>query len=114
MTTILLTEPPPTVNGMYANIPGKGRIKSRAYKSWRIAAMTEVMIQRPEKFAGRVEVTLRLPETTRGDGDNRLKGCLDLLKIMRVIQDDSKRFVRRSSVEFAAIPKTEIIIQEAA
>ena len=114
MTTIYLTEPPPSVNRMFANVPGKGRVKTRAYSAWRKTAMAEVMIQRPQKFLGRVDVTLRLPETVRGDGDNRLKATLDLIKIMRVIEDDSRLFVRKSSVEFAPVPRTEIEIVRAA
>ena len=84
---------PPSVNGMFANVPGKGRIKSRDYKSWIRAAGWGVAAaanwqadKRP--FGPGFTVTLFLPLTMRGELDDRLKPVLDRLVRRRVRVDD--------------------------
>lgn len=112
MTTIVLSEAPPSVNRMFANVPGKGRVKTRAYRLWLKTAKMEVMCQRPGQHTGRVDILVRLPETIRGDASNRIKAAEDLLVTMGVIPDDAKKYVRRSSAEFAPVERPEIVITE--
>ncbi len=116
MTTIQITRVPPSVNSMYRNVRGKGRVKSRDYINWQKQSAVEVMIQRPRRHIGRVEIEIRIPEDQcrkTSDCDNRAKACLDLLVKQGIIIDDSMSFVRRTSVEFARdIEQTEIIITD--
>lgn len=119
---ITLTRVPPSVNAMYRNVPGRGRVKTQDYKNWLKFSEPELMIQRPRRFVRRVDILIRIPSSQvrrNSDGDNRVKAIMDLLVRQRVIIDDSRDFVRRSAVEWADdIEQTEIIItaveQEAA
>ncbi len=84
---------PPSVNAMYSNVPGKGRLKTKDYRAWAreaewaIAANKEWRADK-RAFGPGFKVTLFLPMNMRGDIDNRLKPILDLLVRMRVTVDD--------------------------
>lgn len=112
MQTLTLRLPmPPSVNRAYANRKsgeGRGRVATKALRSWKSAARSSVAIalvgvtHRPV-FVGRVDVSIHLPVPTGGarrDGDNVVKPTLDLLVACGVIADDNWRYVRRSSVEW--------------
>lgn len=73
---------------MYANISGKGRIKTAAYKRWINAMGWELKLQNPTPLKGSVAVCIYVHPKMRGDIDNRIKACLDLLVKMGVIEDD--------------------------
>jgi hypothetical protein len=45
-TTLQLSYMPPSVNTIYANVPGKGRVKSARYKTWLKAAGWDIAAQR--------------------------------------------------------------------
>lgn len=114
MSTLLLSRVPPSVNSMYRNVPGKGRVKSRDYINWIKQSQVEIMIQRPRRHVGPVQVEIRIPTSQcrrTSDCDNRAKACLDVLVKQGVIVNDSMDFVRKTSVEFSdEIDQTEIII----
>lgn len=95
--------PPPSVNSLYRNVPGKGRVKTERYKTWQRAALNELVAQRARHFDQPCIVNLSLPENQRGDIDNRLKPVLDLLKAAGVLTDDSKAYVR--AVSAAWVPR---------
>jgi Holliday junction resolvase RusA-like endonuclease len=82
----------PSTNNLFFNVPGRGRIKSTEYNRWLCDAGVLLKQQSPAAMMGAVEVTIRIPEKTRGDLDNRIKAPLDLLVKHGVIEDD--RFVR--------------------
>lgn len=116
MTKILLSRVPPSANGLFATNRRTGaRFKTRDYKNWLMFSQAEVMMQRPGRHVRRVDISIRLPESRfrkNSDGDNRAKACLDLLVKQGVIADDSRDYVRKTSVEFADIEQTEIIITD--
>lgn len=90
MTTILLPIPP-SVNGAWINVPGRGRVKSKAYKAWKEAAGWELQIQKPRKVIGPYEVRILMgKKRARSDADNRIKGILDLLVAHGITEDDSR------------------------
>jgi|CXWL01.1.fsa_nt_gi Holliday junction resolvase RusA-like endonuclease len=83
---------PPSVNQMYRNVPGRGRVKTKSYTAWLTEAGYTLLSQRPQKFSGDVLVNIQIgPRDKRADCDNRIKAILDLLTKMRMIADD--RFV---------------------
>lgn len=86
---------PPSVNSVYANVFGKGRVKRKAYKDWIKSAGWELQAQRPRKFTERVRVVIGInpPRKNAGDVDNRVKPVLDLLVRHQVIPDDKAEFV---------------------
>jgi crossover junction endodeoxyribonuclease RusA len=89
MITLQLPMPPST-NALFANIPGRGRVKSAAYKRWITEAGWMLRVQRIAPITGRVRVTIRVQQTAKrkADIDNRIKAVLDLLVKNRVIEDD--------------------------
>lgn len=81
---------PPSVNALFANVKGKGRVKTAAYRKWREQAGWDVIAQgRPNQPVGKYEMELALKRPRAGcDIDNRIKPVADLLQEQRVIQDD--------------------------
>lgn len=93
---------PPSTNALFANVPKRGRVKTKEYATWRNNAGWELKAQRPPKFTGPVTIEVELchPQGRAFDPDNRLKAPLDLLKEHGVIIDDTDKFVRK----VAAVP----------
>lgn len=87
---------PPSVNALFLNVPGKGRVRTKEYDRWRGVAGWELKAQRPGKFTEPVEVTVELcpPNKRAFDADNKNKAVMDLLVLHEVIPDDSIRYVR--------------------
>jgi Holliday junction resolvase RusA-like endonuclease len=113
MPTYAITVPP-SVNAIYANrnTPGQfGRRKTPKYKNWLKGEMNALIYQRAKPIKGPVSVKIVLPNTMRGDADNRLKGTLDLLVKSGLIENDSKKFVRSITVDFDAIEGMKVTIE---
>ena len=88
---IRLTLPiPPSLNGAYFNVPGRGRVSSRGLSDWKAAAGWKLKSQRPGSIPGAYRFALYLPAKMRGDLDNRIKAAMDLLKEHRVTPDDRR------------------------
>lgn len=109
----VLTDPPPPLNNMFVNIPGKGRVKSHRYREWRRMSMWELTEQRLKHKASaitrKVAVSIHLPKATRGDVDGRVKGVLDALQDAGVIANDSQ--CDPVSIGRADVAKTTITIE---
>ena len=98
MTTISLPVPP-SVNGLYRNVQGRGRVKTKRYMEWINAAGWALLESRPRKHNGAVSVHVLIEEPKRArDIDNILKPLLDLLTTHRVISDDSSKVVREITI----------------
>ena len=93
---------PPSLNNIYANRAGGGRFKTAAYKKWREdgAAHLRWIIQAPRITEAPVDVTIHLAKRLRGDADNRIKPCMDLLVAAGVLIGDQKKFVRSAKAEW--------------
>jgi Holliday junction resolvase RusA-like endonuclease len=71
---------PPTANNLYRNVPGKGRVKTEAYRCWQEGAALSVFLHLPKPIphcSGEVFVDIDLPPGL--DLDN-LKALVDLLQ----------------------------------
>lgn len=94
MKVLVLKLPlPPSVNALFANIPGRGRVRTKAYKRWAIAALNFAWGSKPQggfpHFDGAFDVQISVPLKMRGDVDGRLKPVLDFLQSpLRVIAED--------------------------
>lgn len=100
MTLRLYLETPPSLNHLFPTA-GARRIRSRAYDDWATAQKMIAAVQRPKPVLGRIAVAITISEKlVRGDLDNRIKATLDLLVDFELIQGDSKKFVRRITVEW--------------
>lgn len=103
---------PPSVNALYRNLAGKGRVKSARYRTWQRAAMNELLTQPRKKIAGTVSLHLLLPQSKRaGDASNRFKAVEDLLVTMDLIDDD--RFVQSGSFSWADVPDCQVTVKAA-
>ena len=81
---------PPSANKLFANVPGKGRVRTRAYTRWRRDAILSIFAQVPADrgIRGPVSLSLCVPSGMRGDLDNRLKAAIDALVASNRIDDD--------------------------
>lgn len=95
---------PPSTNALYANVPGKGRVKTHTYRDWIVAAGWEMRCQ-----LGRLPPTLTTPVGMLIEGVERIdldniKAIPDLCKRMGLIADD--RLIDDLRIVRAGIPVT--------
>lgn len=92
---------PPSVNAMFRNVAGVGRVKTTAYKQWTRTAGWQVVAQKAPEFAGPVAVLIEADLPRNRDIDNAIKAVLDLLVSVNVLSDDrlvdDLRIARRGS-----------------
>ena len=87
---IVLKLPVPiSVNAMYRNVAGIGRVKTGKYKAWVKLADQWLMTQKRGRVSGPCELEIRIPASSRGDASNRIKICEDYL-VSREITDDDR------------------------
>lgn len=81
---------PPSVNELFRNVPGKGRVKTRVYDDWRAHALTSIRLQRLAPVGGYVLIRLNIEMVgDRADLDNRVKAIFDAIVDAELIRDDS-------------------------
>lgn len=107
---------PPSVNGAFCNISGAGRSRTAAYRAWANEAGWVLLAQKPPHLgtaSTSIAIVVNLPPGRRGDIDNRIKCCLDLLVAHRVIDDD--RYVNKVSAEWSdSVAECEVTIRSIA
>lgn len=99
---------PPSANALFSNVPGKGRVKTAAYRSWLNVAGWDVVQQRQSPIKGEVALDI-LCEKRKGrrpDLGNMDKAIEDLLVKHALIEDD--RFVVDVRLRFA--PVTGVVV----
>ena len=103
---------PPGVNTLYANVPGKGRVKTKRYRAW-IKEAGWVMRVSPNgtlnhwtPITGPVNVTI-LGGNARQDNDAGVKAIFDLMTRMRVWLDDAQ--VREHTVSHGGLRAKTIV-----
>lgn len=90
--TVLWLDLPPSVNGAFKNVRGRGRVKTDIYKNWLTGAGWQVVSQRLPQWRGPVapwQASLTVSERMLGDIDNRVKAVIDLLVKQRLVPDDA-------------------------
>src|SRR5690606_26540695 len=104
---------PPSVNMLYQNVRGKGRVATKEYDAWKREAGWTLLAQRPRKFKVPVTIAIELcaPHNRRFDLDNKNKCLLDLLVRHEVIPADHSGLVREVNVRRVehAAPCTVIV-----
>lgn len=82
---------PVSVNQLYTNIPGRGRVKSKRYREWLAAAGAELLAQKVGRISGNYVMALYVQrkKDRKRDIGNMEKGVSDFLRAMDIIDDDS-------------------------
>lgn len=104
----------PSVNGLYANKAGKGRVKSKRYREWANAAGWEVRAKKPVPIMGpyRLSIWLSDDEASTWDLTNRVKAAEDFLVDCGLIQGDKKMFNRALYMAWSKdLPKGRMAIE---
>ena len=105
---------PPTDNNLYINARGKRpRVRSPEYRAWIERAGWKLKSQQPKPLGVRAFIQIDLDERRKGDCSNRTKALLDLLVTHGVLEDDSKKYVRRVSVGWEKVRECRVILCEA-
>lgn len=107
---------PIPLHACFTNVKGPGRVSTSRYKAYTKEAWAVIAQQRPQKLKGAVSVFVRLvaPDKRERDADNLGKCVLDTLKTNGLIENDSNRFVRRLTFEWASDgPPCVVVIQAA-
>lgn len=100
----------------FTNVKGTGRVPTSSCMAYGREAGALIARQRPRKLKGQVSVYIRLvaPDRRARAADNLGKCILDTLKANGLIEDDSNRFVRKLSLEWADEgPGCVVLIQQA-
>lgn len=86
----MLLPMPPSLNAMFRNVAGVGRVKTKAYKAWLKEADDYYWMQKSKikPVEGEYKLTIRVPKTMRGDADNRIKAVSDYLVSREITPDD--------------------------
>lgn len=93
---------PPSVNELYKNLPGKGRVKSGAYDDFVRRGVTAIRNQRVASLSGYVIAIFGVERMSlSADIDNRLKSMLDTIVKAGIVVDD--RFITAIAVSW--LPK---------
>lgn len=94
---------PVPLHACFTNVRGKGRVPTSRYLAWQNEAMWAIKAQKPRKFTGQVSVYVRLvaPDKRHRDAGNTDKAIADILVKSGIIQDDSNRYLRRVTYEWA-------------
>lgn len=104
--TIVLHLPfPPSVNALYANKPGKGRVRSQRYREWANVAGWALKEQRPGGIKGKVHLHLTFEDKSDRlrDVSNLVKSTEDLLVTYGVIEGDNQKVVRRITLDWSRL-----------
>lgn len=98
----LLLPLPPSVNSMYRNVRGRGRVKTARYDAWIDTAGKLLNNQETAVYDQpvTVHIDVRLKDKRVRDLDNLLKPLLDLIgpKGHRLIKDDSVQILQALSI----------------
>lgn len=94
---------PPSLNNLFVNVRGKGRVPSVRYKNWRERATQAMWGQRMIAFSGPVEIHIVYEDAGQADLDNLSKGLIDHLVHHRLIYDDSRKIVRKVTLEWGHV-----------
>lgn len=104
---------PPSVNELFANVAGKGRIRSDRYRIWAQAAGWAVRAAaQGRRVGGPVRLTYVFGEGgTKADLGNLEKALTDLMVDLCLIDGDGKKIVRGIALEWGPGDKVTVRIK---
>lgn len=94
MIELKITDTPPTINSMFSNVYGKGRVKSKRYKQWCKSANIELRLQKPKKIlTNKYGLIVYIRKRSNADLSNYMKPIEDLLVSMGITPDDKNNML---------------------
>lgn len=92
---------PPSTNNLFKNAGKHGRIKTPAYKEW-LAVVVPLLRPwaRELNYPVELEFVIREKMSVQADVSNRIKAAEDALVLAGVIKGDSRKYVRKVSIEY--------------
>ena len=88
--TIQTAHIPPSVNECYANVAGKGRVRTKRYKLWSQASGWDFNGKGAIKGPFSCVITIdRSARHRASDIDNRIKPTMDMLQAHGIIENDN-------------------------
>ena len=94
---------PPSVNNLFLNVRGRGRVPSARYRAWRKRADDSMWGQKIEAVSGPVQIQITYEDQGRCDLDNLQKAILDHLVHHRLIDGDDRAVVRKITLQWGAV-----------
>jgi crossover junction endodeoxyribonuclease RusA len=98
---------PPSVNNLFLNVPGRGRVRSGRYRAWQDENLWALKALKLGSVAGHVRVDYWLPVKNRQDIDNPLKALNDLLQSSGILANDKQ--IRQLWVDHAN--RTDVLVK---
>lgn len=90
---------PPSVNSLFANVAGKGRVRTKRYREWAAASGWDFLGKGSITGPFTVSIILsRKKRRSNADLDNYAKGIVDLLVSHKIVEDD--RLMEKLSMEY--------------
>lgn len=90
MIEVKISHKPPSVNQMYTNVSGRGRVPTKRYRTWKQAAQWDCV--RAGKVSGPYVMQITVDRSMRhknADIDNLCKPLSDLLQSEGIIDNDN-------------------------
>jgi crossover junction endodeoxyribonuclease RusA len=111
--TIINLPFPPTTNSLFANVPGRGRVRTQRYRTWAVAAGWDLKAQQPQSIEGDfiLEIILGRPDKRRRDASNFIKAVEDLLVEHRIVEDDC--LAQKVSIAWGDVQGCQAIVRAA-
>jgi len=103
---------PPSVNNLFLNLPGRGRVLTSQYKAWKIEASSKVRAQRPLFFRGPVTLCIVIEDGNRCDLDNLAKAPIDLIVGLGIIESDGPNIVKQITLRHGSVTGALVTITE--
>jgi Holliday junction resolvase RusA-like endonuclease len=101
---------PPSTNNLFVNVPGRGRVTSPRYATWKTDAALRLLVQRPHRVSGpfEIEIAISRPDRRRRDLDGLAKPILDALVQNGVVDDD--HLCQRLTMEWAPTGEGVLVV----
>lgn len=112
MITVQSVHFPISTNALFANIPGRGRVRSKRYKEWAAAAGWDA--NGKGSISGPFALNIILSRSKRrsnADLDNLSKGIIDLLVAHKIVDDD--KYLERMTLAWGDCDGFHVEVSEA-
>ena len=101
---------PPSLNNLFITTKSGHRAPSKRYSQWRHIA-AQALYMGYKRLEGPVTIKITVEDKGRRDLDNFCKSVLDFCVTHRVIEGDSREFVRKITIEWGDVKGAVVEIE---